>query len=91
MGYMHQQVLQCLDSTQKGDRVLKVRQAALKAKQQWQLIKLINNEMEVKKNNQELLGLSPEQLIQARTGYANMDDIRHQVLKESEDALSNNR
>eukprot|EP00350_Pseudokeronopsis_sp_OXSARD2_P000363 CAMPEP_0170561976 /NCGR_PEP_ID=MMETSP0211-20121228/58064_1 /TAXON_ID=311385 /ORGANISM="Pseudokeronopsis sp., Strain OXSARD2" /LENGTH=96 /DNA_ID=CAMNT_0010878235 /DNA_START=110 /DNA_END=400 /DNA_ORIENTATION=- len=32
IGYMHQQVLSVLDKSQKGDRVLKVRQAALKTK-----------------------------------------------------------
>lgn len=41
--------------------------------------------MENKKTNQELRGLSPDQLIQARTGYADINDVRKQVLAEAED------
>jgi len=37
---------------------------------------MINNEMEQKKHNEELKGLSNDELIQARTGYANINDVR---------------
>ena len=62
VGYMHSQVLKCLEEAQT-DRVLKVRQSAILAKQQWQLVKIMTNEIESKKTNQELAGLSPDQLI----------------------------
>lgn len=58
-GYMHRQVIKCLENAQ-CDRVLKVRQAAILAKQQWQLVKTINDNLEGKKTNQELRGLSPD-------------------------------
>jgi hypothetical protein len=32
--------------------------------------------MEIKKKNEELRGLSPDQLIEARTGYSNINDVR---------------
>lgn len=80
-GYMHQQVIKSLEAAQ-GDLVLKVRQAAMLAKQQWQLVKCINKELESKKQNQELRGLSPDELIKARTGYGDMDDLRQGILNE---------
>ena len=86
-GYMHQQVIKSLEAAQ-GDRVLKVRQAAMLAKQQWQLVKCINKELESKKQNQELRGLSPDELIKARTGYGDMDDLRQGILNEVQQSAS---
>ena len=80
---MHRQVIQCLENAQ-GDRVLKVRQNAILAKKQWQLVKFINDEIEERKKNQDLHGLNPDEIIQARTGYADVDDVRKQVLQEAE-------
>ncbi|CDW71424.1 UNKNOWN [Stylonychia lemnae] len=87
-GYMHRQVIHALEVAQ-GDRVLKVRQGAIQAKQQWQQVKFINKEIEEKKKNEELHGLNPDEIIQARTGYANMDDVRKQVLQEAQDDIDN--
>lgn len=82
-GYMHRQVIKCLENAQ-GDRVLKVRQAALLAKQQWLQVKVINEDLEGKKTNQELRGLSPDQLIKARTGFGDMEELRQSILEEAE-------
>ena len=49
-GFMHRKVIKCLETAQ-CDRVLKVRQAAILAKQQWQQVKVINSELEEKKQN----------------------------------------
>jgi hypothetical protein len=38
-------------------------------------VKTINDQLEAKKTNQELRGLSPDQLIKARTGYGDLDEI----------------
>ena len=58
------------------DRVLKVRQAAIMAKQQWVQVKFITNEMDDRKRNEELRGLSPDELIRARTGYNDLEDVK---------------
>lgn len=86
-GYMHRQVIKCLENAQ-CDRVLKVRQAAILAKQQWQLVKTINDDLEGKKTNQELRGLSPDQLIKARTGFGDMEELRQSILDEAEKGTS---
>ncbi len=59
MGYMHRQVLKALEQGQ-ADRVLKVRQAAFQAKQQWLLVQCINRQLEDRKQNEELVGLDPD-------------------------------
>ena len=56
---MHRQVLKALEAGQT-DRVLKVRQAAFQAKQQWQLVQCINKELEERKQHEELVGLDPD-------------------------------
>ena len=50
VGFTHQYVLKCLEDAQ-GDRVLKVRQAALLAKQSWQLVKVMTDKIDDKKTN----------------------------------------
>lgn len=46
------------------------------AKQQWQQVKFITAELDQRKRNEELRGLSPEDLIRARTGYNDLEDVR---------------
>lgn len=78
-GYMHRQVIKSLEMSQ-CDRVLKVRQAAIMAKQQWQQVRFITAELDQRKRNEELRGLSPEDLIRARTGYNDLEDVRQSIL-----------
>ena len=82
-GYMHRQVIKSLELSQ-CDRVLKVRQAAIMAKQQWQQVKFITAELDQRKRNEELRGLSPEDLIRARTGYNDLEDVRQSILQDVE-------
>jgi hypothetical protein len=51
----------------------------------------MNKELEGKKQNQELRGLSPDELIKARTGYGDLNDIRQGILEEAERSTSPNR
>ncbi len=44
----------------------------------------IFNDMENKKAQPELEGLSSEELIKTRTGYGNVDEVRKQILDEAE-------
>ena len=83
-GYMHRQVIKSLEMSQ-CDRVLKVRQAAIMAKQQWQQVRFITAELDQRKRNEELRGLSPEDLIRARTGYNDLEDVRQSILQEVHD------
>jgi hypothetical protein len=78
-GYMHRQVIKSLEMSQ-CDRVLKVRQGAIMAKQQWQQVRFITAELDQRKRNEELRGLSPEDLIRARTGYNDLEDVRQSIL-----------
>jgi hypothetical protein len=38
--------------------------------------------MDNRKRNEEMKGMSPDELIEARTGYAGVDDVRKSVLNE---------
>ncbi len=43
----------------------------------------------MRKRNEELRGLSPEDLIHARTGYNDLEDVRQSILQEVQDAGGN--
>ncbi len=74
-GHMHHHVIKSLESAQ-CDRVLKVRQAAIQAKQAWQKVTFISREVEERKQNVELEGLDPDEIIKARTGYGGIQEVR---------------
>lgn len=78
---MHSYVIKALEAAQ-GDRVLKVRQSAIQAKQAWMKVKVISKEVEERKQNVELEGLSPDELIKARTGYGDVQEVRQQIMNE---------
>ena len=52
------------------------------AKQQWQQVNFITAELDQRKRNEELRGLSPEDLIRARTGYNDLEDVRQSILQD---------
>jgi len=77
-GHMHRAVIKALETAQ-CDRVLKVRQAAIQAKQAWMKVGSISKGVEEGKTKVELDGLTPDELIKARTGYGDIGDVRRSI------------
>jgi len=80
-GHMHRAVIKALETAQ-CDRVLKVRQMAIQAKQAWLKVGTISKEVEERKQNVELEGLTPDELIKARTGYGDIQEVRQSIMDE---------
>lgn len=55
---------------------MKVQKAALEAKKKWRDLEEIYDNMEEKKQVEELNGMTPDELIKVRTGYGNVDDAK---------------
>ena len=49
---------------------------AIQAKQAWLKVGTISKEVEERKQNVELEGLTPDELIKARTGYGDIQEVR---------------
>lgn len=60
------------------DRVLKVQQAAHKARKAWEMLEDLHQSIEEKKETQDesLNGLTPDELIKVKTGFGDVDDAK---------------
>jgi hypothetical protein len=55
---------------------------AIQAKQAWLKVGTISKEVEERKQNVELEGLTPDELIKARTGYGDIQEVRQSIMDE---------
>ncbi len=77
IGFFSRDVMTCLNKAC-SDRVLKVQQAAQKARKAWEMLEDIHQEIEVSKETQDakLDGMTPDELIKVKTGFGDVEDSK---------------